>query len=417
MERKFDFEASGRRYTFDSNTMAIYLGRHHGISSYTTEAKREMGHHLRSVALVLSNECNLLCGYCYANKGTYDSPGARMSFEDGAKAIDLLHKGLDKGTEDRMTVGFFGGEPLLCFELIKKLVAYTEQKSQQHVRTKYLLTTNGTLITEEMAEYFRRKNFIVTISIDGDRQAHDLNRLTQQGVGTHESVVGAIDLLMRTKVRMVARITVSKGNTDVFSAVKYLFDHGVDRITFADDHAMSREAFGHFLTSLGCLVDWYFSVVKRGEKIDITNFSEPLCAIATKTKKVAHCSAGITYITVSADGKIYRCPRFIGTPAFQLDDHVPDEYDAIDVTLQAFRQKLGQNAGTRNRECGLCAFVNLCGGICYHHSHIDSGQEFSRTAKDCSYRKLLYQKLLVGLCSLATAERRNLFRNLIRQWS
>ncbi len=416
MYRLHQFEVDGTPFTFDGEDLTIRTGvpqeRSNGSASKT--ARKSF---LRSVALVLNNDCNMRCDYCYANHGNFDSPGRYLSFADGRAAIDLLADSLRKHNSKRGTIGFFGGEPLLSFDRIRKLTEYAETVVPDFTSLDLLITTNATLLTSEMADFFAQKRFKVTVSIDGAQRVNDASRIDAQGGGTYQRVVEAIGKLLARKVEIIARITVSEKNPDVFAAVQHVSSLGLTRITFADDYSMGKDSYGKYLSSLGKLVDWYFDQIRTRRIIDITNFTEPLSAIATKSGKVAHCNAGVSYIAVSADGQVYRCPRFVGNSEFKISSNLSSASSELDVSIERLKTKLGKDAGARTPECDSCSFVKLCGGVCFYHSQQDTGNEFARSARDCSYRKRLYRQLLENLVGLSTPERRCFYKNLIELWS
>ena len=152
-----------------------------------------------------------------------------------------------------MSISFFGGEPLLSFELIKKIVDYIESYYSDYL-VHYMITTNGTLITKEIAEFMEENKFDIMISIDGTQEQHDYYRKFLNGYGSYLKVLGGIANFQNPKI-LNARITITDINSDICSYIDSILDLGVGRITFAVDYNISEVAFQNFIISLKNLIE------------------------------------------------------------------------------------------------------------------------------------------------------------------
>ncbi len=222
--------------------------------------------------------------------------------------------------------------------------------------------------------------------------------------------------LLKFEISPTGRITLAPDNTDINDAVAECVRLGLRSITFAADYSLTSSQLEQFIASFKILTSRYFQAVKNGDIYDITNISTPILAIATNKKAISHCNAGLTYLAVSADGKLYRCPRFTVIAGYSIG-HI-EHLSSQDVTssIGIFARQLGSSAATRSAACGDCPFVYLCGGTCYHHSKVSSGLEHNPVSFECYYRKVLFHEVLTGICRLTTEERRNYILALEQLW-
>lgn len=415
----YDFVVGEQRFTFDGSSLSIFEVLNDKLPCGIQSTRKEDRTHdkdafFRSLALNLINRCNLSCSYCYAGGGKYDHPGVKMSFDIARKSVDMVIDSVVKNRGDSMTVAFFGGEPLLADRLMREVVSYIKANVPSGIKVKYLITTNGTLLTSELVEFMKNNNFQVTISLDGNKEAHNRNRHYPDEMGTYDEVVGALRLLTNS-VPLTARITLSDTNPMIDLAVKHILSLGVKRITYALDYNMGDHAFKLFMSSLDELFLFSRDSILCGKYFDITNITEPIVSLVLKRKKRSHCNAGVSYLSVSAEGNIYRCPRFTGNPNFILGD-LTRSGEQIENAMSRFRASLKDNAGERSIDCASCPFVHLCGGVCYHQAFSLLGSEFSAVPRECVYRQKLFGLVLSLLSGLSVFERRDYLLFLNRLW-
>lgn len=418
---EYRFSIGPRQFLFDGESLNIFeLDGNEEVENNGSGQERpaaERPGYLRSLVLNITNRCNLCCDYCFANQGGYDLPGIDMSFETAKRAAGVLVESALRNGAGRFTLGFFGGEPLLNFDLIRRVAEYVEGVKSGNQKVDYLITTNGTLIDQAHADFFREHRFAVTLSLDGAEKAHDCHRVHFDGRGSYSLAIRAAELLLASNVPLTARITLTDENSDIAEAVKNVKELGIRRITFARNYAMSNEGVMRLTSSLRRLSSLYLGWIRAGELIDITNVTEPIVSVALKRRKRAHCNAGISYLSVSADGSYYRCPRFTGHNTHRVGD-IRSGPEVIDESAKQFIERLGANAGSRSESCAACPFSALCGGICYHHalSRNGSADEFSPVKEECFFRKALFHEALKITCSLSVSERRDLLSGLKKLW-
>lgn len=416
MKRYKIFDLNGNKYIFDGETVKVseILGKF-DVNNLSKEEDRKpinshRSNHLKTLCLVLNNSCNLYCEYCFANKGMYDKPNEQMTFEIAKKSIDNLTKSIVENNASLATIAFFGGEPLLSFKLIQKIVNYTQ--SIKKINFKYMITTNGTLINKEIADYLQKYNFDVMISIDGDMKHHNVYRKYKNGEGSYDDVIKAIQMFEKKEI-LNARVTITDNNTNILECVNNILTLGIYRITFAVDYAISKNNYNLYLLSLKELIKKYKKDIINNKFYDITNISSIIISLVLNQRKLAFCNAGISYLTVSADGKYYRCPRFIGYEKFSFNG----ENDTVKQNLESFKKSLKDSPTTRNNQCAECIYAYLCGGMCYHHAYSSGLTEFENVPRECIQRKILFEGTIKLLCELSPKKRRNLLLFFTKLWN
>lgn len=415
MKRLKEFEVNGEKYIFNGNTIELIMSSkidYTNIENISIQNNNCVILGLKSICLVLNNNCNLKCSYCFANKGLYDNPYKQMQFETAKKAIDLLIKSAEKNKFNKISIAFFGGEPLLSFELIKKCVYYVENL-KNNIICEYKITTNATLFNIGIIKFMEKYKFNVMVSIDGTKNIHDFYRKYKNNKGSYDDVVKSI-IMFKEKSLLNARITVTDINPIIHSYIDGILQLGIKRITYAVDYNISDKAFKEFCQSIKILIEKYYKDIANGRYYDITNFSSIIIMLALHQKKFTFCNAGISYLTVSADGKIYRCPRFIGNNAYSIG--TLNEREKIIEKMKKLKKNLKSSPIERNEECYKCVYAYICGGMCYHHAVTKGKHEFDNVDKECYQRKLVFDNLIELICKLSKNNRRNLLLYYIKLW-
>ena len=413
MRRLKEFIVDNRKYVFDGELVQIFEEDEYNLlKSKPKEINSHRTNYLKTICLVLNNSCNLGCNYCFANKGRYNKPNEQMSFETACKTIDHLVDEVSKNNGKEFSISFFGGEPLLSFELIKKIVSYIENNYKTY-KVHYMITTNGTLINSQIAKFMEEHSLDIMISIDGKKEQHDYYRKYLDGRGSYLRIIKNVQNFHNKEI-LNARITITDINPDICEYIDEILNIGFKRITFAVDYHISDFAFNIFINSLEKLLAKYYSDIKNGKFYDITNFSRVIINIALGQRNLSHCNAGISYLAVSADGKYYRCPRFVGNDNFLLGC-INDETEVY-KSLKSFKEKLSLPT-LRNSQCDLCTYVYLCGGMCYHHSFSQNNDEFSTTPRECIERITIFEGIIKMICKLSTKERRMLLLFYTNLWN
>jgi uncharacterized protein len=362
---------------------------------------------LSTLVLNVNTGCNLSCTYCYKEDLVKPAAGKRMDFATAARSVDLL---LAAGaTRARVNIVFFGGEPLTNVPLIREVVAYAEDAvARVGRRIDFSLTTNATLLTPALIEFFDAHRFGISVSMDGPRALHDRHRKTVGGRGTYEVVARKVGLLLeRYRSRPVgARVTLGAGNTEVEAIHEHLrtdlgfHEVGYAPVTASDTagHALSEAELAEVHGAFERLGGQYRDFALQGRNNGFSNMHQLMTDLHEGRRKSVPCGAGIGLLAVDGAGELNLCHRFTGSelPTF---GNVATGIDAD--RLGAFIDKAIDREGTH---CATCRIRNLCAGGCYHESYARFGDPHHRTYHYCD---LLRRWVDFGVRVYADIQRRN----------
>jgi len=315
----------------------------------------------------VAQRCNLTCPYCYVNKGLFDyekKPIPRMKTKTADEMVDRIYQ-LFPGLE---TYGyhFYGGEPLLNFDAIRRMVQAAEAKATASgTHADFHITTNGTLLTSVIADFMDEHRFTVYFSIDGNQETHDQLRQYTDGRGSYQDVERNLAYL-KTKhgVHLIGSSVIRKGFS-LEGAIGLLEGHGVqqckaERVRLRDGDVLSLEGQEHdtYLKDIEGLVDHYIEYLSSGRKPMDFRLSSKILQLLTKTRRDFFCPAGERMFGISANGEIYPCALHVGRPQSKLGDVLV----GIDTEKQTvFRAKFSP---ANQVECRTCWTRHLCGGGC-----------------------------------------------------
>jgi uncharacterized protein len=323
---------------------------------------------LASLVLHVAHDCNLRCSYCYADFGRYGSdPGimtAEMAIEHAKRFFDQL------GPTEKVGVTFFGGEPLMNMPVVYAAHAYMKARAaSEGRRITFGLTTNGTLLTNELVDFFAREHFTITISIDGPPDVHDRLRPLQEGGGSYQRIM---ERVKATGIHAIARVTLTKRSTDVARIVRHLVAAGFKEV------GMSPVSTGNEKFDLGppeleklrvgmrALADDFVEWAKQGRIFPFSNVKGLLEQIAAGEPRHAPCGAGTRLVAADNKGDLYACHRLVGEADFKIGD--------LERGVDAKKRlALLEDFHPRTRApCGACWARYLCGGGCHHIAWLHS---------------------------------------------
>ncbi|MFZ3288333.1 MAG: quinohemoprotein amine dehydrogenase maturation protein [Telluria sp.] len=349
---------------------------------------REVKHSpINTLVLTLTTGCNLGCSYCYREDLTTPRAAAVMEEATARRAIDLL---LQESTgHELVKLVFFGGEPLTRFPTIRALVGHAElAAAKAGKQIEFSLTTNASLVTDEMIAFFQAHRFGISVSMDGDEAMHDRYRVTIGGKGTYQQVSKNVRrLLAGCSARPIgARVTLGSGNTDVARVYRHLHDElGFAEVGFAPATAGPDSPLGlddaemrTVLDAMKALGHEYTSAAKRGFRHGFSNMNQLMHDLFSGTRKSLPCGAGIGLLAVSTEGKLALCHRFTGTafPSFG------------DVNAGVAQQELSAFLSQAQRlhpACQQCSARSICAGGCYHEAYVRSGTALAPTFSHCDF--------------------------------
>lgn len=326
-----------------------------------------------TLILNIASGCNLSCTYCYkADLETLSNSG-NMTFDTASKAIEHLYDGAPNQKVYNIT--FFGGEPLSNFSLIKEVTSYAVKFfEEKNAVVDFSMTTNATLLTKEIIEFFKEYRFGITISIDGPKYIHNKTRLTNSGTGSYDSVRKKAELLLEMyKDRPIgARVTLTRGVTQIEEIWNHLFNElKFSEVGFAPATASDNAIFNLSESELikvfegfKYMGERYIEEALKGEFNGFSNLHRLIGDIHAGRKKKLPCGAGVGLLSVSYDGNFDLCHRFTGSD-FMNFGNVKVGLDKPKLS-NFIEKRLNKNDG----DCSTCHIRNLCAGGCYHESYI-----------------------------------------------
>ena len=323
---------------------------------------------VKALCLHVAHDCNLACRYCFAEEGEYHGRRALMSFETGKKALDFLVR--NSGQRENLEVDFFGGEPLMNWEVVKQLVAYgreLERNYPKHFR--FTLTTNGVLLNEEIMTFCNREMDNVVLSIDGRKEVHDRMRPFRKGAGSYDLIVPKFLEFAKQRrelgLKYYARGTFTRYNLDFAADVLHLHDLGFDQISVEPvvapkeaDYAIRSEDVPFLKNQYDLLAREMIRLEKEGNGFNFFHFMIDLTGGPCVYKRLSGCGSGTEYLAVTPGGELYPCHQFVGIEPF-LIGNVDEGVTNTDL-VKDFK-KINVYA---KEECRSCFARFYCSGGC-----------------------------------------------------
>ena len=274
---------------------------------------------VKALCLHIAHDCNLACKYCFAEEGEYHGRRALMSFEVGKAALDFLIA--NSGERRNLEVDFFGGEPLLNFDVVKQLVAYGREQEKIHNKNfRFTLTTNGVLLDDDVMEFANKEMANVVLSIDGRKEIHDLMRPFRKGAGSYDLIVPKFKKLAdsRNQERYYVRGTFTRNNLDFAEDVKHLADLGFKQISVepvvakdTDDYALREEDLPGLFEQYDKLAADMVRRAGTDEDFNFFHFMIDLEGGPCVAKRLSGCGSGTEYLAVTPWGDFYPCHQFV----------------------------------------------------------------------------------------------------------
>lgn len=341
---------------------------------------------VKALCLHVAHDCNLKCKYCFAEEGEYHGKRSLMSEEVGKAALDFLltHSGSRKNLE----VDFFGGEPLMNFEVVKKLVDYgrtREKEFGKHFR--FTITTNGILLNDDVIDYINETMDNVVLSLDGRREVNDHMRPKAGGQGSYDTILPKFQKLVAQRSPEKShylRGTYTHHNLDFDRDVIHMADCGFTEISVEPVVAPPEEDYALREEDLPALYEAYdrLSQALSGRKdINFFHFQIDLTGGPCVAKRLAGCGSGTEYLAVTPEGDLYPCHQFVGMPDFKMGT-VWDGVTALDTRAEFDRC----NLYTKD-ECRNCWAKFYCSGGCAANAYNCSGSIFGTYPIGCALQK------------------------------
>lgn len=361
---------------------------------------------VKALCLHIAHDCNLACKYCFAEEGEYHGARSLMSYEVGRKALDFLIA--NSGNRVNLEVDFFGGEPLMNFQVVKDLVAYGRSQEKEHNKKfRFTLTTNGMLLTDEVMEFANREMANVVLSVDGRKEVHDFMRPTRNGKGSYDLIIDKFKKMaeLRNQTNYYVRGTFTHYNLDFSKDVLHLADLGFKQISaepvVAPDtqpYAIKEEDLPKLFEEYDLLAREMVEREKAGKGFNFFHFMIDLTGGPCLYKRLSGCGSGTEYLAVSPCGDLYPCHQFVGMEEFKLGNvdtgiekkELVDEFKLCNVYAKD--------------KCKDCFARFYCSGGCaanaynFHGNLLDAydvGCELERKRVECA---IMIKAALADIC-------------------
>ncbi|MCI9052259.1 MAG: thioether cross-link-forming SCIFF peptide maturase [Lachnospiraceae bacterium] len=350
---------------------------------------------VKALCLHIAHDCNLACKYCFAEEGEYHGRRALMSFEVGKKALDFLIE--NSGNRRNLEVDFFGGEPLMNWEVVKQLVEYGRSKEKEHNKNfRFTLTTNGVLLNDEIMEFLNKEMSNVVLSLDGRKEVNDMMRPFRNGKGSYDMIVPKFQKFAQKRGQKdyYIRGTFTRNNLDFSKDVIEFADLGFKQMSIEpvvaseeESYAIQKEDIPQICEEYDKLAKEYIKRKKEGRGFEFFHFMIDLEQGPCVAKRLSGCGSGTEYLAVTPWGDLYPCHQFVGEEEFLLGNveegitntNMRDEFKLCNVYAK--------------EKCKDCFARFYCSGGCaansykFHHSITDAydiGCELERKRVECA---------------------------------
>ena len=322
---------------------------------------------VKALCLHIAHDCNLACRYCFAEEGEYHGRRALMSLEVGKKALDFLIA--NSGLRRNLEVDFFGGEPLMNFDVVKETVAYARSIEKAHNKNfSFTITTNGLLLTDDKIDFINREMSNVVLSIDGWKEVNDRLRVRTNGSGSYDTIVPRFQKLVATRGKdkdYYARGTFTKYNLDFTEDVLHLVDLGFDQVSVEPvvsdpklSYSIQEEDLPRVFEEYERLANTIIARKKEGRGFNFFHFMIDLNQGPCAIKRLRGCSCGNEYVAVTPEGDIFPCHQFVGEDEWKMGNVLDGSYDMERKNMFALANVYSKE------QCKNCWAKFYCSGGC-----------------------------------------------------
>ncbi len=339
------------------------------------ELKTRSGDVVKALCLHVAHTCNLNCAYCFASQGKYHGERALMPFEVGRQALDFLIA--HSGTRRNLEVDFFGGEPLMNFDVVKRLVAYARSIEKEHHKNfRFTLTTNGVLIDDDVIDFCNRECSNVVLSLDGRKEVHDRFRVDYAGNGSWEKIVPKFQKLVKARngKNYYMRGTFTHYNPDFLKDIETMLDLGFAELSMEpvvcapdDPSALTADDLPVVLEQYEKLAELMLKRRREGRPFTFYHYMLDLKGGPCVYKRISGCGSGTEYMAVTPWGDLYPCHQFVGEEKFRLGN----VWDG--VTNPAVREEFASCNVYARAECRDCWAKLYCSGGCAANAYHATG--------------------------------------------
>ena len=330
---------------------------------------------VKALCLHIAHTCNLNCEYCFASQGKYKGERAVMSFEVGKRALDWLIE--NSGSRKNLEVDFFGGEPLMNFEVVKRLVAYARSIEKEKGKNfRFTLTTNGLLIDDDVIEFANKEMSNVVLSLDGRKEIHDRFRVDYNGNGSFDKIVPKFQKLVKARgnKNYYMRGTFTHANPDFLEDIKVMLDLGFTELSMepvvcaaGDPSELTPEDITVVMEQYEKLAFLMLQKEKEGKPFTFYHYMIDLTGGPCIYKRISGCGSGTEYMAVTPWGDLYPCHQFVGDEKFKIGDI----YKGVtNLTVQNSFKECNVYA---REDCRNCWARLYCSGGCAANAYHATG--------------------------------------------
>lgn len=361
---------------------------------------------VKALCLHIAHDCNLACKYCFAEEGEYHGRRALMSYEVGKKALDFLIA--NSGNRHNLEVDFFGGEPLMNWQVVKDLVAYGREQEKLHDKHfRFTLTTNGVLLNDEIQEFLNKEMDNVVISLDGRKEINDQMRPFRNGKGSYDLIVPKFQKLAesRNQEKYYIRGTFTRNNLDFGQDILHFADLGFKQMSIepvvgeeTDPYAIREEDLPQIMEEYDRLAQMMIQRQKEGKGFNFFHFMIDLDGGPCVYKRMSGCGSGTEYLAVTPWGDLYPCHQFVGQEDFLMGN--VDEGIVKPEIADDFR-----NCNVYSKEsCRNCFAKFYCSGGCMANSYNFNGTIHGTYDVGCQMQRKRVECAIMMKAALADAD-------------
>ena len=373
------------------------------FSPMAGELKQKTGGVVKALCLHVAHTCNLNCSYCFASQGKYHGERAVMSFEVGKRALDFLVE--HSGRRRNLEVDFFGGEPLMNFQVVKDLVAYARSIEKEAGKNfRFTLTTNGVQIDDDVIEFANREMSNVVLSLDGRKEVHDRYRVDYAGNGSWERIVPKFQKLVEARggKNYYMRGTFTHANPDFLKDIQVMLDLGFTELSMepvvcaaGDPSELTAEDLPIVLEQYEKLAELMIARRREGRPFTFYHYRIDLSGGPCIYKRISGCGSGTEYMAVTPWGDLYPCHQFVGEEKFCLGNI----WDG--VTNHAVQEEFASCNVYARPDCADCWAKLYCSGGCAANAYHATGSVRGVYSYGCElFRKRMECAIMVAASDL-----------------
>ena len=363
IEQIGELKSAGKLFTSDS------------FEPMADKLKQKTAGVVKALCIHIAHACNLNCAYCFAAQGKYSGDRALMSFEVGKQALDFLVE--NSGTRRNLEVDFFGGEPLMNFDVVKQLVSYARSiEKEKNKNFRFTLTTNGVLIDDDVIDFVNKEMSNVVLSLDGRKEVHDRYRIDYAGNGSWDKIVPKFQRLVEARggKNYYMRGTFTHANPDFLNDIKEMLSLGFNELSMEpvvcapnDPAALTNDDMPIVFEQYEKLAELMLERHRAGKPFTFYHYMIDLKGGPCIYKRVSGCGSGTEYMAVTPWGDLYPCHQFVSDEKFKLGN----VWDGV-LNTEIQNEFMACNVYSRP-ECSDCWAKLYCSGGCAANAYHATG--------------------------------------------